>query len=263
MTTVRATPTSAPVAARAAKVLAPNPGPMTLEGTNTWVIAAPGGRSVVLDCGPRDAGHLRAVADLAAAAGREIAAVLVSHHHLDHAEGLPEFTALTGVAPTLVDDGDVVRVDGLALHALRTPGHTADSVTFLDPDDGCLYTGDTLLGRGTTVVAHPDGNLADYLASLARLAGVDASRIRPGHGPDVTDVASWIAYYREHRVQRLEQVYEAARALRDPTPRGVVELVYADVDDVLWPAADLSVAAQLDYLRDIGRLASPGARDVR
>lgn len=239
---------------RASKVLAPNPGHMTLEGTNSWVIAAHGGRCVVLDCGPEDRGHLVSVAAHAQRDGREIAAVLVTHHHLDHAEGLGTFTALTGVEPIRVDEGDVVRVDGLTLHVLATPGHTADSITLLDADDGCLYTGDTLLGRGTTVVAHPDGRLADYLASLERLAGVDAARIRPGHGPDVTDVAGWIAYYREHRAQRLAQVREAALTLADPTPRAVVELVYADVAEILWPAAELSVCAQLDYLRETAQL---------
>jgi glyoxylase-like metal-dependent hydrolase (beta-lactamase superfamily II) len=235
---------------RGVKVLAPNPGPMTLEGTNSWIIAAPGGRSVVLDCGPNDAGHLEAVAAAARLGGREIAAILVTHHHLDHAAGLVAFTESTGVPVTRVDEGDVIRVDGLTLDVLATPGHTADSITLLDRDDGCLYTGDTLLGRGTTVVAHPDGRLADYLASLARLAGIEAARVRPGHGPDVTDVAGWIAYYREHRAERLAQVRDAALALAELTPRAVVEVVYADVDTVLWPAAELSVAAQLDYLHE-------------
>ncbi|HVV29519.1 MAG TPA: MBL fold metallo-hydrolase, partial [Mycobacteriales bacterium] len=214
--------------ARASKVLAPNPGPMTLQGTNSWVIAAPGGRSVVLDCGPDDASHLLAVAERARAGEREVGAVLVTHHHLDHAEGLASFSARTGVPLTPVADGDVIRVDGLTLHVLGTPGHTADSVTFLDRDEGCLYTGDTLLGEGTTVVAHPDGRLGDYLDSLRRLAGVEATRIRPGHGPDVTDVAGWIAYYRSHRAQRLDQVRDAVAA-GAVTAQAVVELVYADV----------------------------------
>lgn len=234
-------------------VLAPNPGPMTLEGTNTWVLAAPGGRSLVIDCGPALDVHLDAVLAAASGGGREIGAVLVTHHHLDHAEGLPRLTELTGVPLTPVAEGDVVAVDGLSLQVLATPGHTADSVTFLDAADGTLYTGDTLLGRGTTVVAHPDGRLADYLDSLARLAGVDAARIRPGHGPVVTDVAGWIAYYREHRQARLRQVRDAVAA-GATTAEQVVESVYADVDRALWPAATLSVRAQLDYLAEQGQL---------
>jgi glyoxylase-like metal-dependent hydrolase (beta-lactamase superfamily II) len=222
---------------------------MTLEGTNTWVLAAPGGRAVVIDCGPAIDAHLDAVVAAATTGGRDIGAVLVTHGHLDHAEGLPLLASRVGVELTPVGEGDLVEVDGLRLQVLATPGHTSDSVTFLDADDGTLYTGDTLLGRGTTVVAHPDGRLADYLDSLARLAGVTAERIRPGHGPVVGDVAGWIAYYREHRRSRLQQVAEAVAA-GAVTAEQVVEVVYADVDPVLWPAATLSVLAQLDYLRD-------------
>jgi glyoxylase-like metal-dependent hydrolase (beta-lactamase superfamily II) len=229
-------------------VLAPNPGPMTLEGTNTWVLNAPGGRSVVIDCGPALTAHIDEVVTAATTDGREIGAVVVTHGHLDHAEGLPLLAERTGVPLTRVGEGDVVRVDGLALQVLATPGHSSDSVTFLDADDGTLYTGDTLLGRGTTVVAHPDGVLADYLTSLARLAGVAAERIRPGHGPVVTDVAGWIAYYRRHREERLDQV-RAALAGGATTVDDVVETVYADVDRILWPAAALSVAAQIEYLQ--------------
>ncbi|HEX7355855.1 MAG TPA: MBL fold metallo-hydrolase [Mycobacteriales bacterium] len=221
---------------------------MTLEGTNTWVLNAPGGRAVVIDCGPAIAEHIDEVVRAATAGGREIGAVVVTHSHLDHAEGLPLLSERTGVPLTRVDEGDVVRVDGLALQVLATPGHSSDSVTFLDADDGTLYTGDTLLGRGTTVIAHPDGVLADYLASLARLAGITAERIRPGHGPVVTDVAGWIAYYRQHRQERLDQV-RAAVAAGATTAQQVVEVVYADVDRSVWPAAALSVAAQLEYLQ--------------
>jgi glyoxylase-like metal-dependent hydrolase (beta-lactamase superfamily II) len=152
----------------------------------------------------------------------------------------------------------VVAVDGLTLRVLATPGHTADSVTFLDEAEGCLYTGDTVLGRGTTVVAHPDGRLVDYLRSLQRLAGLDARLIRPGHGPDVADVPGWIGYYREHRAARLEQIRQAvAEGAR--TPGQIVAQVYAEVDRQLWPAAELTVAAALDYLRERGQLPSaPG-----
>ncbi|HEV7209680.1 MAG TPA: MBL fold metallo-hydrolase [Mycobacteriales bacterium] len=242
----------------ATRVLAGNPGPMTLEGTNTWVLGAPEGRSVVLDPGPDEIGHLRRVLAAATAGGRELAAVVVTHHHLDHAEGLGTLTALSGVPPTRVGEGDVVAVDGLTLRVLATPGHTADSVTFLDEAEGCLYTGDTVLGRGTTVVAHPDGRLVDYLRSLQRLAGLDARLIRPGHGPDVADVPGWIGYYREHRAARLEQIRQAvAEGAR--TPGQIVAQVYAEVDRQLWPAAELTVAAALDYLRERGQLPSaPG-----
>ncbi len=237
----------------AIRVLAGNPGPMTLEGTNTWVLGATGGRSLVLDCGPDDPAHLQRVVAAATEGGRELAAVVVTHHHLDHAEGLGSLAALCGVQPTAVGEGDLIAVDGLTLRVLATPGHTADSVTFLDEDEGCLYTGDTVLGRGTTVVAHPDGRLADYLRSLQRLAGVDAHRIRPGHGPEVTDVAGWLGYYREHRAARLEQVRQAV-ASGARTPAQVVAAVYTDVDSELWPAAQRSVAATLDFLRERGEL---------
>jgi glyoxylase-like metal-dependent hydrolase (beta-lactamase superfamily II) len=227
---------------------------MTLEGTNTWVLAAPGGgASVIVDCGPDNSEHLAAVIAAARSDGREIGKVLVTHHHLDHAQGLETLTAMTGIDLTPVADGDVVRVDGLQLDVLGTPGHSSDSVTFFDRDEGCLYTGDTVLGRGTTVVAHPDGRLADYLASLERLAGTPAERIRPGHGPDVTDVAGWIGYYRSHRAERLQQVRDAVWAGAH-TPQAVVEQVYADVDSRLAGAVRLSVAAQLEYLRERGDL---------
>jgi glyoxylase-like metal-dependent hydrolase (beta-lactamase superfamily II) len=147
-------------------------------------------------------------------------------------------------------DGERIDVDGLALDVLLTPGHTADSACFLS--GGALLAGDTVLGRGTSVVAHPDGRLGDYLASLRRLAAVARERsltaVWPGHGPVLEDPANVLAGYLRHRQARLAQV-EAA--LRDGarTARDVVERVYADVDRAVWPAAELSVEAQLEYLR--------------
>jgi glyoxylase-like metal-dependent hydrolase (beta-lactamase superfamily II) len=136
---------------------------------------------------------------------------------------------------------------------VATPGHTSDSLSFLLPADGAVLTGDTILGRGSTVVAHPDGRLGPYLESLDRLhdlaeAGAVTS-ILPGHGPVLADAMAAIEAYQEHRAERLEQVRAAVAAGAD-TPRAVVESVYADVDPALWPAAELSVRAQLDYLRD-------------
>ncbi len=150
-------------------------------------------------------------------------------------------------------EGDVVRAGDLVLRVVATPGHTADSLSFLLPAEGAVLTGDTVLGRGSTVVAYPDGRLAAYLESLERLrdlAEVGAvTSIWPGHGPVLPDAITAIEGYQEHRAARLEQVREAVAAGAQ-TPRAVVEQVYADVDPALWPAAELSVRAQLDYLTD-------------
>jgi glyoxylase-like metal-dependent hydrolase (beta-lactamase superfamily II) len=226
----------------ASLVRAPNPGPMTLDGTNTWVLRAPGAeRAVVVDPGPFDEDHLASVA-----AYGPIEAILLTHWHADHTEGVPRFTELTGA--------DVVRVAGevaaagLRIRALDTPGHTRDSVCFL-VNDAAVLTGDTVLGRGTTVVAYPDGNLGDYLASLRRLATFGPLPVLPGHGPPLADCAAAATYYLHHREARLDQVRAALDAGATDAAE-VVRIVYADVDPVLWPAAEASVRAQLAYLRN-------------
>jgi glyoxylase-like metal-dependent hydrolase (beta-lactamase superfamily II) len=151
-------------------------------------------------------------------------------------------------------------VGGLDLVVVATPGHTGDSLSFLLAAENALLTGDTILGRGTAVVAWPDGELAAYLRSLERIEAMTGSRevtqILPGHGPILPDAAGVVRYYLDHRVQRLEQV-RAAVALRGADVDGVVETVYADVAPELWPMARLSVQAQLDYLRAYP--AGPGA----
>jgi len=245
-------------------VLADNASPMTLDGTNTWVLRAPGSeRSVVVDPGPLAAAHLAAIAE---AAG-EVATVLLTHHHLDHSEGARAFAEAAGCGVRALDpayrlggeglhDGDVVAVGDLEIRVVATPGHTADSLSFVVPAEGAVLTGDTVLGRGTTVVAHPDGELGAYLGSLDRLHRLaethELRTIWPGHGPVIDDALAVLDHYVAHRHQRLDQVREALRTL-DPTrpdlPRAVVERVYADVDQVLWPAAELSVRAQLAYLQ--------------
>lgn len=227
------------------RVLAPNPGPMTLEGTNTYLLRGTGG-AVVVDPGPLHEGHLAAVT--AAVAAEPIIVILLTHGHPDHAAGAARLAELTGARLVRAAAPDrVLRAGEVALRVLATPGHTADSRCFLVEESGDLLTGDTVLGRGTTVVAHPDGRLADYLASLERIAGLPLRRLLPGHGPEVADPAGWVAYYRRHRAQRLDQV-RAAVAAGASTPGEVVATVYADVDPVLWPAAEQSVRAQLDYL---------------
>lgn len=222
-------------------VLAPNPGPMTLEGTNSYVLRGTGG-AVVIDPGPLHEGHLCAIA-----ATGPLDAILLTHSHPDHAAGAARLRELTGAPLRPVKQGEQLRFGEISLAVMGTPGHTGDSVSFLLEESADLLTGDTILGRGTTVVAHPDGRLADYLDSLARIAQLPLRRILPGHGPEVTDPSAWVAYYRRHRAERLDQV-RAAVAAGATTASEVVAAVYSDVDPVLWPAATLSVLAQLDYL---------------
>jgi glyoxylase-like metal-dependent hydrolase (beta-lactamase superfamily II) len=248
-------------------VLAPNPGPMTLDGTNTWVLCAPeAAMAVVVDPGPDDPGHLRAVLAAVAARGARAGVVLLTHGHLDHSEAARSFAqAAGGVAVRALDpaqrlgdeglgDGDVVEVGGLLVEVVGTPGHTGDSLSFVLPDCGALLTGDTVLGRGTTVVAYPDGRLGDYLDSLARLEELVQARglvdLLPGHGPALRDPLDVVRFYRRHRAERLDQVRDAVAA-GARTPREVVERVYADVPREVWPAAELSVRAQLEYLHNL------------
>lgn len=251
---------------RATRVLAPNPGPMTLDGTNTWLLAEPGASvGVVVDPGPEHDGHLRAVLTAAAETGVRVGLVLLTHGHPDHAEGARRFAELAGDVPVRaldprhrlgsegLGDGDVVDLGGLEIRVVGTPGHTSDSLSFVVPADRTVLTGDTVLGRGTTVVAHPDGRLADYLGSLRRLRDLAATHqigtVLPGHGPVLGDALAAVEGYLAHRAERLAQV-ERALAAGAGTPREVVERVYRDVDRALWPAAELSVRAQLDYLAE-------------
>lgn len=249
-----------PVTERAHCILAPNPGPMTLDGTNTWVLLEPGAtEAVVIDPGPLDDGHLRAVLDHVASRGARVGLTVLTHGHLDHSEAGPRFAELTGAPVRAVGsghddlgDGSVITTGGLDVRVVATPGHTSDSISFALAGDHALLTGDMVLGRGTTVVAHPDGELEAYLDSLDRIRALTGSgevvTILPGHGPVVPDAAAMVEFYRMHRRERLEQV-RAAVAAGDRTAREVVERVYADVPREVWPAAELSVEAQLAYLR--------------
>ncbi len=247
-------------------VLAGNPGPMTLDGTNTWLLTADDDSVVLVDPGPDDAPHLAAVRH--ALGGRRVREILLTHGHADHSAGAVRFATefRTGVraldpAHRLGDEGlthgQVLEFADLEIHVVGTPGHTSDSVSLHVPRHGALLTGDTILGRGTTVVAFPDGRLADYLDSLHRLSGLveraGATQVWPGHGPVLTDAAEVLAAYLDHRGQRLDEVRGALERV-DPDlaieeAAGVIVAdVYADVPRVLWPAARLSVRAQLEYL---------------
>ncbi|MFM9032679.1 MAG: MBL fold metallo-hydrolase [Mycobacterium sp.] len=245
-----------PVTETAAVLVCDNPGPLTLEGTNTWVLKAPGStESVIVDPGPDDPGHIERLAAL----GR-VALILISHRHGDHTEGIDRLVGATGATVRSVGsgflrgrggylrDGEVIAAAGLRITVLATPGHTADSVSFVLDD--AVLTADTVLGRGTAVIDAEDGSLRDYLDSLRRLRGLGRRTVLPGHGPDLDDLAAVAEMYLAHRQDRLEQVRQALRVLgEDASARQVVEHVYADVDRSLWEAAESSVRAQLDYLR--------------
>jgi glyoxylase-like metal-dependent hydrolase (beta-lactamase superfamily II) len=244
-------------------VLAPNPSPWTLDGTNTWLLSAPGTRdAIVIDPGPLDESHSDAIRRAAADHDLRIRGILLTHGHVDHAEGARALADALGVGVRALDPahrlgseglapGDVVSLGDGEVTVVGTPGHTADSVSFLLRHDGSLLTGDTVLGRGTSLVAWPDGRLGDYLDSLARLRdlteGDQVLRLLPGHGPALQQPARVIDDYLAHRRARLAEVASAVGGgLTEP--RAIVESVYADVSPLVWPAAELTVRAQLEYL---------------
>jgi glyoxylase-like metal-dependent hydrolase (beta-lactamase superfamily II) len=245
-----------PVTRTASVLLCDNPGLMTLDGTNTWVLRGPGSAEmVVVDPGPDDAEHVARVAELG-----PIPLVLISHRHEDHTGGIDTIVELTGATVRAVGsgflrgmggslvDGEVIDAAGLRITVMATPGHTADSLSFVLDD--AVLTADTVLGRGTTVIDNEDGSLGAYLESLRRLQGLGHRTVLPGHGPDLEDLDAVTAMYLAHREQRLDQVRAALQELgEDASARQIVEHVYTDVDEKLWDAARWSVQAQLDYLR--------------
>ena len=240
---------------RAVCVLAPNPSPMTLDGTNTWILAEPGAhRALIIDPGPPDAAHVSAIEQALREIEAEAGLIALTHGHLDHSEGADALAQRLGVEVRRWQRGDLARpqslvLDGLEVEVLPTPGHSADSVSFHVRADAALLTGDTVLGRGTSVVAYPDGHLGDYLDSLQVLrdAAAEARILLPGHGPTLEDPAGVLTEYIEHRQSRLQQVRDAL-ASGARTPDEVVDYVYAGLDARLRPAALMSTRAQLEYL---------------
>ncbi|WP_049579287.1 MBL fold metallo-hydrolase [Nocardiopsis sp. SBT366] len=253
---------------RAGCVLCPNPGPMTLEGTNTWVLREPGARGVmVVDPGPHDERHLERVARIVQEQGAQVQMAAVTHRHFDHAEGSRYFSELTGAPVHAVDpqvrvggagleDGQLLDVDGLEVRVIATPGHTDDSVCLLVEADSAILTGDTILGHGTTVIDGDDG-LAPYMDSLYRLRGlVEEYQVRtllPGHGPILTSPTAALTSYIDHREARLAQVRDAVAAGAAGVGE-IIDRVYPDVVESVRPAAASSVRAQLRYLAVKGEL---------
>ena len=232
-------------------VRAPNPSPLTLDGTNTWLVGG-----WVVDPGPADPNHVEAVA--VAAAGAE--GIVLTHSHRDHSEAAEELAArLGGVDVVLPDsDGQVGPFDVFA-----TPGHSPDSVCLLWR--GALLTGDTVLGEGSVFISPGEGSLAEYLASLRRLLELDLEAICPGHGPVVNDPHAKLREYIEHRLERERRVLDALQA-GARTAEELLDSAWSEIDfepsPLLRVAAGATLAAHLQKLRDEGRLpdgVEPGA----
>lgn len=224
------------------RLTADNPGPMTLDGTNTYVV----GRdpAVVIDPGPNDARHIQAVRRAAEARGG-IGTVLLTHGHGDHSDGVKSL----GIEPAHPTDGETVA----GLTAIASPGHAADHLCFLL--DGACFTGDLILGEGSTIVGPRDmgGSLADYMRSLDRLRGLDLMVLYPGHGPEVHDPGAKIDEYIEHRMMRERRLVAALE--RDERSRSaLLAEVWDDVPKELRGAAAVAMQAHLEKLEDEGRL---------
>jgi len=243
-------------------LLAPNPSAWTLEGTNTWLLAAPGSSYVVVvDPGPDMPEHLARITNAVDERGA-IAQILLTHGHADHSAGALSLSRMTGAPVRALDPdfvfggeglraGEVIAFDDLVIDVIATPGHSSDSLSFRVNGDSAILTGDTVLGRGTTVIDWPDGRLSEYLDTLDTLAEMinehDVCGIYPGHGPIVTDPADRIQQYTRHRAERLNEV-RAALESGARTADEVVAIVYAQTPQDLLGAAKLSVQAQMDFL---------------
>lgn len=254
------------------RVLAPNPSPMTLDGTNTHLVGEPGsGQAVVVDPGPDDPAHLDAVEAALAARGARVVAVLVTHHHGDHAEaalpwgrhfGAPVAAASSDVAGPggrVLRPGETLRLAGTTLEVVPTPGHTADHLAFRLAS-GAVLVGDHVLGRGTSVVTHPEGNVLAYLESLRRVHDLGPSALYCGHGPELTvDPGAVLRFYLAHRAHREQQLLDALAA-GATTVDELVATVYAAVPRAVRPAAAQSTRAALGKLTAEGRVIVTGDR---
>lgn len=273
-----------PVAPGVRRITAANPGPFTFHGTNTYLVGER--RVAVIDPGPDDGGHVAAI--LRAVGPAAVSAILVTHTHRDHSPAARRLAAATG-APMLGEgphrpsrplrpgeaagldaagdgdfrpdrrlvDGEVIADEAWALEVIATPGHCANHLAFGLVGTPLLFSGDHVMAWSTTIVAPPDGDMADYMASLARLADRPETRYLPGHGGPVEDAAGYVAALAAHR-RRREASILARLAAGDETVAAIVAVLYRDVDPGLHPAAALSVLAHLEDLAARGRVAADG-----
>src|SRR5688572_16685256 len=248
------------------RVLAPNPSGMTLDGTNTYVVGDPGsGQAVLVDPGPDDPAHLAAVERVLAARDARCVAVLVTHHHGDHAEAALPWgnrlgaqvaaadAAVAGPRGRVLEPGERLALAGTTIGVVPTPGHTTDHLAFRLPS-GAVLVGDHVLGRGTSVVTHPEGDLVAYLESLRRVHALGPRAPYCGHGPALTaDPTAVLRFYLAHPAWREQQVVAALDGGAG-TVDEIVAIVYAEVPQALWPAAAQSTRATLVKLSAEGRV---------
>ena len=251
------------VTARATWLLAPNPGPMTFDGTNSWVLHEPGRRgAVIVDPGPDRPDHLDALVKLAVEAGGEVTAILLSHGHFDHSQGVPELARRTGApvlaatrdwADQVIGDGpQTLELAGLRIEVVPTPGHSEDSLSFLLPDDGSMLTGDTVLGRSAPIMLDV-GQMISSLRTIRSLVGDGEHVVLPGHGPVVAEPGPLLALALEAREARLAQIEQAVRDGHQSVS-AIAERLYGGFDERIRRPVEATVLAHVRYLREVGRI---------
>ena len=241
------------------RLTAPNPGPFTLDGTQTYLL----GDTAVLDPGPNIDAHVAAIR----AAQPNLRLILITHRHGDHAPAALPLKAATGaqiLAPRgvledsqvdrRVEGGDTLHIEGIDIEVIATPGHTSEHVCYLT-SEGDLFTGDTILGFGTTAIFPPDGHMGDYLRSLQTLRARNPKRIYPAHGPVREDATALIDEYIAHRLERERQVLDAFTA-GAKTPTEMRKSIYPELDERLHKAAEIQIEAHLIKLREEGRVSA-------
>jgi glyoxylase-like metal-dependent hydrolase (beta-lactamase superfamily II) len=246
---------------------APNPGPMTLDGTNTYLVGK-NGELVVIDPGPKDEQHAKDIAEAAKTLNATIKLILVTHGHPDHYPGAKILSELISVPVAAYEeatfphdlnlvDGQHISAAGVTFLAVFTPGHAVDHLCFYLEEEKALFTGDNILGVGTTIVAPPKGDMILYLKSLRHLQTgfKETETIYGGHGPAIKTPAAKIQEYLDHRAKRENMVISAMQAGAQTIPQ-VVEKVYQDIDKRLWPAAARQVLAIFNKLETEGRVTS-------
>ena len=239
------------------RLLAPNPGPFTLDGTQTYLL----GETTVLDPGPDIESHIARILE----AMPRLQTILITHRHGDHAPAAVPLKARTGariIAPRnvleevdqRVSGGELLNVDGETVEVIATPGHTNEHVCYLTAH-GDLFTGDTVLGAGTTAIFPPDGHMGDYIRSLRTLRARNPKRIYPAHGPVRDDAVALLDEYISHRLQREQQVLDAF-ASGAKTASAMRARIYPGLDPRLHGAAEIQIEAHLVKLREDGKVSS-------